>query len=66
MVQKKQAPSIVMKQYDREIEKILDPRTMGANQKNRCIDFLIQWKGMKTSEATCERDVNLWKFEKMM
>ena len=34
-VQTKRAPPLVMKQFDREIEKILDHRTMGHNIKNR-------------------------------
>ena len=48
-VQTKRAPPLVMKQFDREIEKILDHRTMGHSRKNRQTDFLVQWKG--TSEA---------------
>ena len=43
MVQTKRAPPLVMKQFDREIEKILDHRTMGHNRKkNRRTDFLVQ------------------------
>ena len=34
-VQTKWAPPLVMKQFDREIEKILDHRTMGHNRKNQ-------------------------------
>ncbi|RVW29300.1 hypothetical protein CK203_103583 [Vitis vinifera] len=34
-VQTKRAPPLVMKQFDREIEKILDHRTMGHKRKNR-------------------------------
>ena len=34
-VQTKRAPPLVMKQFDREIEKILDHRSMGHNRKNR-------------------------------
>ena len=49
MVQTKRAPSLIMKQFDREIEKILDHRTMGHNRKNRRTDFLVQWK--RTLEA---------------
>ena len=33
-VQTKRAPPLVMKEFDREIEKILDHRTMGHNRKN--------------------------------
>ena len=62
-VQTKRAPLLVMKQFDREIEKILDHRTMGHNRKNRRTDFLVQWKGTSEAEATWERDVTLWQFE---
>ncbi|RVW59558.1 Transposon Tf2-11 polyprotein [Vitis vinifera] len=41
-MQTKRAPPLVMKQFDREIEKILDHRTMGHSKKNRRTDFLVQ------------------------
>ncbi|RVW70701.1 Transposon Tf2-8 polyprotein [Vitis vinifera] len=63
-VQTKRAPPLVMKQFDWEIEKILDHRTMGQNRKNRRTDFLVQWKGISEIEASWERDVTLWQFEK--
>ncbi|RVW72817.1 Transposon Ty3-I Gag-Pol polyprotein [Vitis vinifera] len=63
-VQTKRAPPLVMKQFDREIEKILDHRTIGHSRKNRRTDFLVQWKGISETEASWERDVTLWKFEK--
>ena len=63
-VQTKRAPPLVMKQFEREIEKILDHRTIGHSRKNRRTDFLVQWKGISETEASWERDVTLWKFEK--
>ncbi|RVW24071.1 Transposon Tf2-12 polyprotein [Vitis vinifera] len=63
-VQTKRAPPLVMKQFDREIEKILDHITMGHSRKNRQTDFLVQWKGISETEASWERDVTLWQFEK--
>ncbi|RVW75511.1 Transposon Tf2-2 polyprotein [Vitis vinifera] len=63
-VQTKRAPPLVMKQFDRELEKILDHRTMGHSKKNRRTDFLVQWKGISEAEASWERDVTLWQFEK--
>ena len=62
-VQTKRAPPLVMKQFDREIEKIWDHRTMGHSRKNRRTDFLVQWKGTSKAEATWKRDVTLWQFE---
>ncbi|RVW29571.1 hypothetical protein CK203_077441 [Vitis vinifera] len=63
-VQTKWAPPLVMKQFDREIKKILDHRTMGHSKKNWRIDFLVQWKGISETEASWERDITLWQFEK--
>ena len=40
-VQIKRALLLVMKQFDREIEKILNHRTMGHSRKNRRTDFLV-------------------------
>ena len=62
-VQEKQAPLVVMKQFDREVEKVLNHITMGASQKNRHTDLLVQWKGIGIEEATWERYVTLWKFK---
>ena len=59
-VQTKRASPLVMKQFDREIEKILDHRTMGhSRKKNRRTDFLVQWKGVSETEASWKRDVTL-------
>ena len=62
-MQTKQTPPLVMKQFDQEIEKILDHRTMGHSRNNRQTDFLVQWKGTSEADATWERDVTLWQFE---
>ena len=58
--QVKRAPPLVMTQFDKGVEKILNHRTMGASRKNRWINYLVQWKGSLESEATWERDVTLW------
>ena len=59
----KRAPPLVTKQFDKEVENILNHGTMGASRKNRRTDYLIQWKESLESEATWERDVTLWQFE---
>ena len=61
--QVKRAPPLVMTQFDRRVEKILNHKTMGPSKKNRRIDYLVQLKGSLESEATWERDVTLWQFE---
>ena len=62
-VQTKRTPPLVMKQFHREVEKILDHRTMGHSRKNRQTNFLVHWKGTSKEEATWERDVTMWQFE---
>ena len=54
---------MVLKQFDREVEKILNHITIGASRKNQYTGFLVQWKGTRADEATWERDVTLWQFE---
>ena len=51
-VQEIRAPPVVMKQFDQQVEHILDHRTMGASRKNRRTDYLVKWKGKEISEAT--------------
>ena len=61
--QVKRAPPLVMKKFDKEVENILNHRTIGASRKNHLTDYLVQWKDSSESEATWERDVTLWQFE---
>ena len=60
-VQVKRAPPLVMTQFNKGVEKILNHRTMGASRKNRRTNYLIQGKDSLESEATW--DVTLWQFE---
>ena len=62
-VQVKRALPLVMTQFDKGVEKILNHKTMGASRKNRRTDYLVQWKGSLESEATWEQNVTLWQFE---
>ena len=62
----KRAPPLVMKQFDKEVEKILNHRTMGVSRKNRQTYYLVQWKDSPESKATWERDVTLLQFEGAM
>ena len=52
--QVKRAPPLVMKQFDKKVEKILNHRTMGVSRKNRRTDYLVHWKDNSESEATWE------------
>ena len=40
-VQTKRTPFLVMKQFDQEVKKILDHRTMGHSREKRRMDFLV-------------------------
>ena len=55
--QAKRVPPIVRKEFDKKIERVLNHRTQGANQKNRCTDYLIQWEGGSDADATWEKGV---------
>ena len=59
----KGSPPLVMKQFDKGVEKIMNHRTMGASRKNRRTDYLVQWKDSSESEATWEQDVTLLQFK---
>ena len=59
----RRAPPVVRTQYEEEIEKILDHRTLGQSKKNRRTEFLIQWKGKQICDATWEKGTSLWQFE---
>ena len=48
----KRAPPLVTKQFDKEVEKILNHKTMGVSRKNRRTNYLVQWKGSLESNAT--------------
>ena len=50
--QVKRAPPLVMKQFDKGVENILNHRTMGESRKNWRTDYLVQWKDSSESEAT--------------
>jgi hypothetical protein len=64
--QGKRAPPVIRKQFDKNVERILDHRTMGQSKKNRRTDYLVQWKGGSQADASWERDVTLWQFEKQI
>ena len=57
-------PPIVRHQYNEDVERILDRRVKGQSKKNRMVEFLVHWKGQSEAEATWDRDINLWQFEK--
>ena len=48
----RRVPPTIQKQFDREMEKILDHRTVGQSKKNRRTEFLVQWKGSGEEDAT--------------
>lgn len=54
---------MIRKQFDKEIQQILDHRTLGMSQKNRRTEYLIHWKSTEKADATWEKAVTLWQFE---
>ncbi|KAL7135146.1 hypothetical protein ABFS83_11G073000 [Erythranthe nasuta] len=61
--QTKRAPPVVRKEFEREIQQILDHKTQGQRKKNRRTELLIHWKNSDVADATWEKAVNLWQFE---
>nr|XP_027076072.1 chromodomain Y-like protein [Coffea arabica] len=61
--QAKRASPVIRKQFQKDVEAVLDHRTMGQSKKNRWTDYLVQWKGETELDATWEPDVTLWQFE---
>ena len=57
------APPTVRKQFQKEIEKVLEQRVLGASKKNQRTEFLIHWKGEDVADATWEKASSLWQFE---
>lgn len=64
--QAKRAPPVIRKQFDKDVEKILAHKTEGMSKKNRRTDYLVHWKGEDEVDASWERDVTLWQFEKQI
>ncbi|KAL5739441.1 hypothetical protein ACOSQ2_028621 [Xanthoceras sorbifolium] len=54
-VQQKRAPPVIRKEFDKQIEKMLNHRSVGESKSNRKTDYLVQWKGKSGSEATWEQ-----------
>ncbi|KAG8369571.1 hypothetical protein BUALT_Bualt14G0027200 [Buddleja alternifolia] len=59
-----QAPPVIRQEFDKDVQRILSHRTKGQSKKNRRTDYLVHWKGESKEDATWERDVTLWQFEK--
>ncbi|KAL9162466.1 hypothetical protein ABFS82_07G091600 [Erythranthe guttata] len=60
---RREPPPVVRKEFEREIQQILDHKTQGQSKKNRRTEFLIHWKNSEVADATWEKAVNLWQFE---
>ncbi|KAL5775969.1 hypothetical protein ACOSP7_013526 [Xanthoceras sorbifolium] len=62
-VQQKRAPPVIRKEFEKQVAKILNHRSVGESKLNRRTDYLVQWKGEDEADATWERGATLWQFE---
>ena len=64
--QARRASPVIRKQFDKELEQILDHKTEGQSKKIRRTDCLVKCKGPTEADASWEKDVTLWQFEKQI
>ncbi|KAG8366490.1 hypothetical protein BUALT_Bualt17G0085400 [Buddleja alternifolia] len=55
---------LIRQEFDKDVQRILSHCTKGQSKKNRKTYYLVHWKGESEEDATWERDVTLWQFEK--
>ena len=61
----RRAPPIVMVQFDREVNRILDKKVTGYRKGGNMITYyLVKWKLAVEKEASWEKASTLWQFEK--
>ena len=64
--QAKRPLSVIRKQLGKEVESILDHKTEGMSKKNWRTHYLVKWNGFSDSDASWEKDVKLWQFERQI
>lgn len=64
--QAKRAPPVIRKQFDKEVESILDHKIEGMSKKNRRTHYLLKWKCLPKTDASWKKDVMLWQFKKQV
>ncbi|KAH9619215.1 hypothetical protein KSS87_003192, partial [Heliosperma pusillum] len=60
------APTAVVTSYDKEVETILADRVIRKRGVPRQREFLIKWKGQPDSEASWEKEADLWQFKDLI
>jgi len=56
------APTAVITSYDKEVEEVMAERTIRKRGVPNYRELLVRWKGQPDSEATWEKEDDLWQF----
>ncbi|KAH9688170.1 Endonuclease [Citrus sinensis] len=58
----KRAPTTVVTAFDKDVDYIIADRTVSRRGVPAHSEYLVKWKNLPESEATWEREDNLWQF----
>ena len=60
----RRAPTVVVTAFDKDVDYIISDRTVSRRGVPAHSEYLVKWKNLPESEATWEREDDLWQFAK--
>lgn len=64
--QARRAPPVIRKQFDKEVEQVLDHKTEGQSKKIEELITCLSGRGLLKRMQVGKKDVTLWQFEKQV